>query len=150
MLFHKQEFLHNPPETYGDCHRAALASILELDLHDVPHFMHGLGPKDGDTFNRLQEEFLNSIGLDCVVFPCAGELEDVLKACGAWNPKRLFLLGGSAAPNVGHTVVASPTGIIHDPHPRNLGVTGPMEDGFYWITYIVGLGLPYLYRQWAK
>ncbi len=33
-----QRYLHNPPETYGDCYRACIASLLDLGLDDVPHF----------------------------------------------------------------------------------------------------------------
>ena len=48
----KQQFLHDPPTSYGDCHRAALASLLDLTIDDVPNFMHGLGPKDGERRSR--------------------------------------------------------------------------------------------------
>jgi len=147
MIPIKQEFRHNPPHSYGDCHRAAIASLLELALDDVPHFMEGLGPKDGEIFTKRQSEFLNSVGLDCITFPVNGELNAVFAACAAWNPNRLFLLGGRSISNVGHTVVASQEGIVHDPHPDNVGIIGPMDDGYYWLSYIVGLGLPYLYRK---
>ena len=136
-----QEFLHDPPRYYGDCHRAALASLLDLPAAKVPHFMHGLGPDDGLIFNRLQDDWLASRGLACIVFPIGIEDDDIPRACkslSSWNPDKLFLLGGSTRGWVGHSVVADKTGIIHDPHPSKLGLERPMRDGFYWVTYIVG------------
>ena len=140
MLKHKQEFRHNPPATYGDCHRAALASLLSLPLEAVPHFMQGLGPDDGEIFNKMQDKFLQDRGLDCIVFPVYGsDLKAVFKASRVWNGDRLFLLGGTSANNHGHTVVAGPKGIVWDPSQNDSGIIGPMKDGYYWITYIVGL-----------
>ena len=34
---------HNPPHTYGDCHRACMESILEVE---VPHFLSDDPPYD--------------------------------------------------------------------------------------------------------
>lgn len=135
----KQRIRHDPPNSYGDCHRAALASLLDLDIESVPHFMDGLANNEGAIFNKRQDDFLRSRGLDCIVFPVGGEIEEVFRAAGFWNPGKLFLLGGASDRGTGHTVIASPDGIVHDPHPSNIGVTSPMEDGYYWITYIVGL-----------
>jgi hypothetical protein len=135
----KQRHRHNPPHSYGDCHRAALASLLDLPLDDVPHFMHGLGPKDGEIFNARQDDFLRSRALEAIVFPISTDsLADVLRAAGAWNPGKMFLLGGESASGCGHTVIAGPDGILHDPHPDDVGIVAPMDDGAYWITYIVG------------
>jgi hypothetical protein len=34
-----QEFMHDPEKgIIGDCFRACIASILELDINEVPHF----------------------------------------------------------------------------------------------------------------
>lgn len=109
-----------------------------MAILDVPNFMDGLNDDDGEIFNQRQETWLRQQGLDCIVFPIAGELSDVLKCCEAWNPGKLFLLGGEAVKGVGHTVIANANGIVHDPHPRNIGITRPMSDGMYWITYITG------------
>lgn len=139
MLYHKQQYKHKPPATYGDCHRAALASLLELNLEEVPHFMQGLGPDDGAIFNQLQDDFLRERGLDCIVIAFeTTKLEDVFACLMAMNGPKLFLLGGESANNCGHTVVASPNGIIWDPSQNDSGIIGPMKDGYYWITYIVG------------
>lgn len=133
-----QQFRHNPPETYGDCHRASLASLLDLSIEEVPNFMHGLGPADGEIFQRLQDEFLRARGLESITVPIACELDQVFAAANNWCPGKMFLLGGEADRGVGHTVVAGADGVIHDPHPSKVGIHRPMSDGFYWITFIVG------------
>lgn len=134
----KQRNRHNPENgVYGDCHRAALASLLDLQLDDVPHFMHGLGPDDGETFNRAQEVFLRTRGLTPIVFAISADtLDIVLEQCEIWNPGVYYLLGGESANDCGHTVVAGCGKIVHDPSRDNVGIIGPMKDGYYWITYI--------------
>lgn len=134
----KQQYKHNPPETYGDCHRAALASLLDLPIEQVPHFMDGLSPDEGEAFETRQDEFLNSRGLDCIRFPVQAEsLGETCYAANVWNPDKLFLLGGESKNGVGHTVVAGKDGVVHDPALDNSGIIGPMSDGCFWITYIV-------------
>lgn len=132
----KQQFLHNPPETYGDCHRAALASLLDLPINDVPHFMHGLSQGEGEVFKAREVEFLDSRGLLMITVPVECALEQVFEVAGVWGCGSLFLLGGSAGRDCGHTVVAGPDGIVHDPHPRSIGIIGPMDDGFYWVSFV--------------
>lgn len=136
----KQRFYHDPENgVYGDCHRAALASLLDLPLDAVPHFMHGLGPDDGEAFNDAQEAFLRTRGLTPIIFPIDDErngLEAVLIALESYNPGVYYLLGGSSANGTGHTVVAGGGKIVHDPARDDSGIVGPMEDGWYWITYV--------------
>jgi len=138
MTPQKQLLNHKPPESYGDCHRAALASILDLPILDVPHFMHGLGPKEGNEFERRQKEFLLYLGLVpiCVPFDGSAGLDAVLQTLGAQCPGIYYLIGGDAGRGVGHTVVGCGGEIVHDPHPANIGIIGPMDDGLFWVTFI--------------
>lgn len=101
--------------------------------------MQGLSAGEGEVFNKLQEDWLYSRNLDCVVFPiCTDSLDTVFVAAKAWNPDRLFILGGESMNGCGHSVIASPAGIEWDPSIDGSGIVGPMSDGFYWITYIMG------------
>lgn len=135
-----QEFSHNPPTTYGDCHRAAMASLLDLTLSAVPHFMDGLGPEDGEEFKRRETDWLTSIGKCAITIPMAGDLELVLESVASFSTSHdYWLLGGASRSDCGHTVVANAKGIAHDPHPNQVGIVGPMADGFFWITFICGL-----------
>lgn len=136
MTPQKQLLFHNPPETYGDCHRAALASILDLPILDVPHFMHGLANNEGEEFERRQRDFLSHLGLWPICIPFNMVLEDLLLTLSIQCPTTYYLLGGSTVRDCGHTVVGCGGGIVHDPHPNNCGLSGPMEDGYYWVTFI--------------
>ena len=138
MTPQKQQLNHNPPISYGDCHRAALASILDLPANIVPHFMDGLGPKDGIIFEKRQRDFLLSLGLIPICVPFSGDagLTGVLETLGTQCPGVYYLLGGETARGFGHTVVGCGGSIVHDPHPSNKGLAGPMDDGLFWVTFI--------------
>jgi hypothetical protein len=134
-----QRYEHDPENgVYGDCHKAALASILGLFWEEVPHFMHELGPKEGEEFNRRQDDFLRKRGLTPIIFAVGPDvdLSRTLEICQTWNPGTYFLLGGESASGCGHTVVCVDGEIVHDPSPKKAGIVGPMDDGLYWVTYI--------------
>lgn len=135
----QKQLIRHCPELglYGDCHRAALASILDLPILSVPNFMEGLGPKDGKEFESLERSFLASLGLRPIVCPYqVDSLQDLLTSVKQCNPGVYALLGGHSMRGVGHTVVMFDGEIIFDPHPSNCGILGPMDDGYYWVTYI--------------
>lgn len=137
-----QTIAHDPGNgRYGDCHRAALASVLDLPMEDVPHICDGMPLPD--EFVLREREFLRSQGLAPISVPYGGEdVEEVLRCVGALNPGLYFLIGGKSPRGFDHTVVGFNGRIAHDPHPDGGGVVGPMSDGYIWITYfgIAGLG----------
>lgn len=138
MIAQYQRFKHDPENgSYGDCHRAAIASVLEIAYEIVPHFMNGLGPRDGDIFEQREKEFLKEFGLVpvCIPFTSEAGLEGVLEVIGARSPGVYFLVGGKSERGVGHTVVGYGNKIVHDPHPSGVGISGPMDDGLFWITF---------------
>lgn len=136
-----QEFKHDPPVTYGDCHRAALASLLELPRISVPHFYDPSCEDDSQRFNRRQNEFLAGLGLFQMTFQLSGSLLESLDMMVPIYPRRYFILGGTSRNGFGHSVVASTRGIAHDPSLDGAGLVGPMEGGFYFAT-VVGRSLP--------
>lgn len=130
----KQRFLHRPDEgQFGDCHRAAVASVLDLPLDEVPHFYEG--GRAAAEAERVEREFLRSRGLVPVVVAFEADIGRVLKAMGAWNAGTHYLLGGMSKNGVGHTVVCLGGEIVHDPAIDGSGIVGPMEDGLFWITF---------------
>lgn len=69
----KQRYKHDPENgVWGDCHRAAVASVLDLALDDVPHFADG--GAGGEEFERRVREYLLSRGLVVGVF---GQLVEI-------------------------------------------------------------------------
>lgn len=135
MIPVKQLYRHDPPTTWGDCHRAAIASILELPCEDVPHFG---APVMRDTWKKHEREFLLNHGLVpvSIAFEGSSGFKSFLNAMAVLNPDTYWLLGGTSGNDVGHTVVILNGEIAHDPAIDDSGIIGPMEDGFYWGTFL--------------
>jgi len=63
----EQQYSHNPDAgVFGDCFRASIASILELPIDDVPHFLY-----DGsqDLWLERFTSFLNPLGYFMMSIP---------------------------------------------------------------------------------
>lgn len=132
----KQRNLHRPKEgIWGDCHRACLASLLDLPYDSVPHF--GDGGPDGGEFNRRVTEWLakQKLGQGSAAFE--GELDAVLRMMKLVNPGVYYILGGRSRTGVNHSVIALEDEIVHDPSINGSGIVEPCDDGFYWVTFIV-------------
>jgi hypothetical protein len=100
----------------GNCFSACVASILEMDLAEVPYFM-GDEPDEADDkwFARL-DEWLKPHGFYAMC----------LRADSEWKPKGLNILSGKSPRGVKdddmHSVVADGTELVHDPHPTRDGL----------------------------
>lgn len=133
---------HDPNAgTWGDCHRAAVATVLDLPLDAVPHFWEG-GP-DPVEFKRREREFLASkglVGIDLVYAGADTNPEIILLVVGGMNPGVPYLLGGATARGVNHVVVCVGEDVVHDPSDTG-GIVGPCDDGWYWITFFGALYL---------
>ena len=132
----KQKFAHKPEEgIFGDCFRTAIAAILDLDRDDVPHFNEGAFYDDGKQVDRARA-WLKGRGLNMISLAYPGEtpLDDLIGTIGRLNPGIPFLLAGRSAAGCNHQVVASGTGIVCD--PSGTGITGPCNDGLYWVDFI--------------
>ena len=138
----RQKNEHDPANgVWGDCHRAAVASVLELPIEEVPHFGEG-GPEDREFFRR-ERAFFATRGLLPISVPFGGSADAPLDAVlmtlkhharGAW-----WLLGGRSPRGFNHTVVGFGGEIVHDPNEKGGGVVGPRDDGFYWVTFFAAL-----------
>lgn len=141
----KQANRHDPAGgVYGDCHRACVATMLDLPLAAVPHFNDG-GP-DGDEFKLREKAFLARHGLvpiDAVYAREAGKDGPglILYVVGQMNPGVPFILGGTSRNGVDHSVVARDGEIVHDPSLDESGIVGPCGDGWYWVTFFGALSL---------
>ena len=138
-----QQYHHDPEAgIQGDCLRASIASILELPIQFVPHFVQPDGPgtarasignawRGVDDFLATHELRLFRIPFDCPT------VHDVLSTVGQLNGHAYWLLSGSS--RVGnHMVVCCGMRIVHDPSPelRDPILVGPMRSGL-WIAAIL-------------
>jgi hypothetical protein len=129
---------HDPENgSWGDCHRCAIASLLDMEAADVPHFFdNDVGAEAGNEHcdRWLAENFrLRQI---MMIFDGSTPLNDVLFCVEHLNPGMHYILGGESSKGCGHSVIAGGGKIVHDPNPENTGIVGPMNDGFWWITFL--------------
>ena len=121
----KQRRRHNPDEgIYGDCARAAFASILEIPYDDVPDFTF-----EGKQYEEIRS-WLRRFGYDVCRFYFLGSepLDTIQERMQSWNPNIYYLLSGSSSLGVGHVVVCLNGEIVHDPSLDNTGIVGPLKD----------------------
>lgn len=94
-----------PPEERGDCFSACLASLLELDLAEVPRFCE----LDGDWTPAINQ-WLAGLGLAYVELGYSDYTVEVRKRLG-WH-----VVSGRSPRGHRHSVVAQGGELVHDPH----------------------------------
>ena len=117
----------------GNCGSACWASILHLDINEVPNF------HDAKDYIKAERKFLSKFGLDYVTISLydGGKIPDV------WH----IMTGKSPRFNVRHAVVGFGGKIMHDPSPEGGGILeesfthpdGEQDDGK--ISYIMPAGV---------
>lgn len=141
MRAQHQKFKHDPENNvFGDCHRTALAMLLDMDRDSIPHFAHQA--RNDVEFNERVDDWLESLGMTQISIYMTGNfsLDAVLNHMAVINgPGLVFLLGGkSPRGDYNHTVVAGNGKILLDPHPDNTGLAGPCTPhDLWWITFVV-------------
>ncbi|TAM72340.1 hypothetical protein EPN44_16120 [bacterium] len=113
-----------PNAEIGNCYPACVASLLGLDLDQVPHF-HQL---HDDAEGALDEilAFLHGQGYSCLRYEWAPWVNRYL-------PGALAIFGGkSPRGDWSHAVVGQVTAdgwrLVHDPHPSGAGILGDPVD----------------------
>jgi hypothetical protein len=139
MTPHKQLIMHKPEEgRFGDCWRTCIACLLDKHPDDVPHFLES---GDALLFHKKTAEYLETQGLSKIEYVMEGALQDVLFSVGRMNPGMHYLLGGWSRTGCNHSVICCDGQIVWDPSLTDAGIVGPMDDGYYWITWLVPLFL---------
>lgn len=136
----KQRNRHDPANgVYGDCHRACVASILELPYEEVPHFSDG--PDDG-RFAERERDFFARWGLVPITVAYNGHatLDQIMLTLKVQCPGVYALLGGSSRNGTNHSVVVLDGEITHDPSIDQSGIVGPCSDGNWWLTFVGHIG----------
>lgn len=129
---------------YGDCFRACIASLLEMEAHEVPHFF-GLAPNTNDAW-LIADKFLEAHGLATAFIYFDGKLpiEHVLTTMAVTNPNIYYMLAGKSRNMTGHIVIGLNDAIVHDPSgngivaPQALGDAGEL---IYTVILLVSAKL---------
>lgn len=128
----KQANKHDPDNgVWGDCHRTAIAAMLDMPRDDVPHFMDGGAP---DGVGKAKEWLLTQ-GIVPINMVFNSPLEEVLQTMGFLNPRVCYILGGQSKTGCNHSVVGRGGAIVCDPSQSDAGIIGPCDDGYYWVTF---------------
>lgn len=129
----QQTILHDPANgKTGNCIVACVASLLDMDIEEVPHFLEVGGAQQ---WRKHLSDWLLPRGLAYVEIWCAQKetydwyLLEYLRDIG------YYTLSGPSPRHQGveHMVIARGDEIVHDPHPSNAG----LADGYRWIGFIV-------------
>lgn len=128
---------------YGNCLSACVASILELPLRGVPHFV---SPSDdeGSWFGKMYA-FLHTHGFEIVPFYMGGtnpKTGILYRDEFTWAKLPEHLQGmyeyqivcGPAARGFSHATVGWRGQIIHDPHPSKSGLIE--VDEYYFLKAV--------------
>lgn len=129
---------HDPDKgEYGDCVRACIASLLDFDAEEVPHFYHDNDPSTG--MKRIRA-FLAPLGLApfATHFDGAASLADILSAQAEANPDVHYILWGSTEGG-NHVVIAKGDKIVHNPSWYPTPLIGPLSSGNWAIMVLARL-----------
>lgn len=134
MLPQRQAFKHDPENgSVGDCLRTCIASVLDIDRDEVPHFAKPIS-KTGSEVTREINEWLAPQGLYYVDLPFqAPTLDALLTHFSNYNPDLHYILCAKGASGVGHVVVCKNDKVVMN--PANSSIVGPI-DGYWWISVI--------------
>ncbi|MDB5541901.1 MAG: Bcep22 3 [Devosia sp.] len=132
---------HDPANgRWGDCYRACLASILELQTAQVPHFIQDRATKP--EWRDDERAWLSARGLQPIIMVLKLPLPTILECLGPMNPGVHYIVGGMGANGMPHAVVACGASIVHD--PGNVGIAGPVEGGQHVLTFVGALSAPHV------
>lgn len=127
---------HNPPDTYGDCVRACIASMLELPATDVPHFYRD--GCDAETGTQRMREYLATLGYCAfyVAYDGGSSLDELQRVMMQINPGITYMLFGSTE-DCDHIVICRDGITLHDPAWVRVPIIGPSSNGFWGIMVLV-------------
>ena len=116
-----QEFTSQPEiGQFGDCQRAVIASLLDLPISDVPHFLQEANGNSGSFWEGIQA-FCRKQGYVYLTVPARcgaaffGDDGNVYHEISGPSPR-----GGGLF----HAVVGCNGDIVFDPHPSREGLAG--------------------------
>lgn len=108
-----------PRNEFGDCLRACVASLMELQLDQVPHFRWGIYEDEdgqaGSMWFHLRM-WLRGRNLGLLVYKLKYKtLDKALQWCLTHNPESYLLVGGMAPGGQGHVCIVHKGKVVHEP-----------------------------------
>ena len=122
MITVKQKYFHIPGKQNGDCWRAAIASVIECDIDDLPV---PLIEKSWSEYSFEMDQKLASMGWQNIQYSVRAIRENILKSPD--TDGYILALGlsprftGEKGERINHYIVWK-DGMVHDPHPENKGI----------------------------
>jgi len=121
MIPVKQKYLHIPGKQNGDCWRAAIASIIECDIEDLPMIPI---EESWSEYGFKMDKRLAELGWEITQYKVRCITEGMLASPDTNG--YVLALGksprfNSSVERVNHYVVWK-NGMVHDPHPENLSI----------------------------
>jgi hypothetical protein len=135
----QQEVSGHDPERgfFGDCLRAALASLLELPLSDVPHFAAQTWP-DTAKFQKNVGEWLATRGFVLIPTTWFDFKLNHFASTGDCYHLILGMCDDGFGGLVGHAVVGLNGVVVHDPNPEKPVMVDEIKDRYFGFLVHAG------------
>jgi hypothetical protein len=128
---------HDPENgKYGDCLRACVASVLDVDYDAVPHFFETNA--DVSTMTNGLRDYLATVGYAPFYVSYSGAVsrDDLLSMIGENAPNATYILFVGLAGGTDHAVVCQGGAVVHNPQWYPIPIVGPPSSGD-WIVLLV-------------
>ncbi len=133
MIPHICRVKHDPPNSYGDCLRATIASYLSIDdIEHVPHFMQTGDEIAGEIMMR---SWLATKGYYLFKTAYRGSLEDLFEMMREANPGVIYMLFCQCSGD-DHVILCQNDKVIHNTAMFREPISGPHSSG-YWGVLLV-------------
>jgi hypothetical protein len=114
----------------GDCFRACIASLLEMNIEDVPHFVeiYENNPElHKKPWLKVVNDWLKEIGYYYIEISYNGYHPGAFKAWAGID-EYYHILCGKSPRGCSHAVIGKNGKIFFDPHPSHEGFVNPEEE----------------------
>jgi hypothetical protein len=148
MIPQKQLFKHDPPNTYGDCQRTALAILLNKTPEEVPHFCEITKGKPDGVTSELIQSWLKERFLRLITITYSGTPKEVAKVVKNHAPDVYYCMSVVSPRGTQHVIVCLNDKVVCDPYTG-----GPVDfdcymsnknyheapEGLVWVDFLVPL-----------